>query len=273
MHWMTAWIALALVSPLAAQPGAQPHAAKVNVYIYHDAGYFSAGYLDPPKGADAVEYHRLMANALGQELARHGVSSAIIDAEGWAEVCGQGRRCIVVDIAQSVPSTVYSGQDDGSPLKRWLQAGGLLCYSGDWFAHWYASPGGGHEGSSACQSGDDDIFGADLVRDGFVGIACEPTEAAQAVLPGFKGWRTSRPFDADAVVAACPWHEFYGLGRRPAAGGILRAADPLAFRVPGGRGYFFGCRFGRSTHTDSAQMVCDFILNRGLSLLKDGDPQ
>ncbi len=253
-----------------------PHAppdAGVDVYVYHDAAYFHTGYFDVPKRADPLEFHRLMSLAICDELGRRGVPAKLLGARDWAKICRAKRKCIVVDLGQSVPATVYHGQDDGSPLEEWLDAGGILCYAGDWVCHWYALEGGGREGQSAGQRGDDDVFDADLVKADFVGIRCNPTPEAKSVLPAFRGWASSRPFDADAVQRSCEWYEIYGLGERKGPEGTRRAADPLAFRVPQGRGYFFGCRFARSAHTDSAQMVLDFILKRGLGLLREGDPK
>ncbi|MEA3402416.1 MAG: hypothetical protein U9R79_14355 [Armatimonadota bacterium] len=250
----------ALCSPIPAQDAP-------DVYVYHDPHWFHVGYLDAPKSTDALTWHRLMSHALCDELGRRGVHAEVIGAEQWASICEEARRCIVVDIGQSVPGAIYHGQDEGSPLERWLEAGGILCYAGDWFCHWYALEGGERGGDSARHQGDDDICDANLVRDGFVGMSCEPTEAAEEVLPAFEGWRTLRPFDADAIEEHCPWHEVYGTAIRETDAGRLRAADPVAFQVPGGQGYVFACRLARSTHTDSAQMILDFILSRGLSLL------
>lgn len=257
---------LAVVGALCGQVAEQP-----SVYVYHDPGWFHAGYFNVPKSAEPLRFHALMSEALVDELGRRGVAAEVIDAAGWARICAEGRRCIVVDIAQSVPAAVYRGEDDGSPLETWLEGGGILCYAGDWLCHWYALEGGGKSGEGALHQGDDDVLDADLVRDGFVGISCEPTDAAWQVLPQFEGWRTLRPFDAAAVADHCEWYEVYGAGARQAGGETLMAADPVAFRVPGGDGYVFGCRFDRSAHTDSAQMVLDFILNRGLDLLAGED--
>ncbi len=106
-----------------------------------------------------------------------------------------------------------------------------------------------------------------------MGIGCQPTEDGAAALPAFEGWRSARPFDADAVRAHCTWYELYGLGERRAGNETRRAADPLAFRMPNGKGYFFGCRFSRGPHTDAAQMVYDFILRRGQWFIKEGEQQ
>lgn len=263
---------LALALPALTQAQA-PTTEPPTVYVYHDADYFHTGYFDVPKRAEPLEFHRLMSEALRDELRRCGVAAELVDAEGWARLCADKRKCIVVDIAQSVPATVYRGQDDGSPLEEWLDAGGILCYAGDWAFHWYSLEGGKHSGDSAGHRGDDDVFDANLVEGGFVGIRCKPGPVGKEVLSAFKGWASSRPFDADAVEKSCKWHEIYGLGERKTTDGLRRAADPVAFRVPGGKGYFFGCRFARSAHTDSAQMVFDFIMKRGLGLLKEGDPK
>lgn len=261
-HCLAIAAVLASLGAAAAQP----------VRVYHDETYWHVGYLDADKQVTAPLYHRLMCEALIQALEREGVEAAIVDAEGWLRLCREPERCIVVDICQTVPGIIYSGQDDGSPLESWLEAGGILCYSGDWPMFWYALAGEAKAGGDGAQlEGDDDVFDADLVKDGYVGVATTPTEEGKAVLPGLRPGSTMRPFDATAVAESCAWYEVYGRGERPGpAGQPMVAADPVCFRVPGGKGHFFAAHLRRGHHRDTNQLMLEFILNRGLELLRHG---
>lgn len=256
---------LALLASLGAA-AAQP------VRVYHDETYWSVGYLNADKQVTARRYHALMCEALVQALGREGVQASLIDAEGWLKLCQEGAACIVVDICQTLPSILYSGQDDGSPLEKWLEAGGILAWSGDWPMFWYALPGDGRvAGESAQLEGDDDMFDADLVKDGYLDIAAAPTEQGKTVLPSLRPGGMTRPFDGAAVADSCEWYEIYGRGERPGPGGQpMVAADPVCFRVPGGKGYFFAAHLRRGHHRDTNQLMLEFILNRGLGLLREG---
>jgi len=255
-------VLLAALAPAAAQP----------VAVYHDETYWHVGYLDADKQITARVYHRLMCEALVQALEREGVQARVIDAAGWLRLCEDKTRCIVVDICQSVREIIYHGQDDGSPLEQWLEAGGILAISGDWPLYWYALPGDQRAGGDgAGWLGDDDVFDADLVKDGYVDMVMQPTELGKSVLPSLRSSYTLRPFDGLAVAQACQWYEVYGRAERPAGGGAsMVAADPVCFQVPGGSGYVFGCHLRRGQHRDTAQLMYEFILNRGLLLLGNG---
>ncbi len=265
---------MSILPPLLAILAVAPvRAALPPIYLYHDDKYAHFGYLNAPKyldftpGAawplgtvpgDPCRAHRAMMVTLGSALGQGGVAARLLDAPGWLELCRGGSHAIVVNICQTTPDLIFAGQSQGSPLERWLAAGGILVQSGDWPFFWYCDGTGKVRGDGAMAKGDEDIFHADLVKDGFTDLPVAPTELARQYLPSVAPVVSQRPFDLAAVKAACPWFEVYLQGER--AGQV--AADGLAFRVPGGQGYFVGFHFLRGPHTDTAQAVLEFLGGR-----------
>lgn len=278
LPWPAACV-LAVVSVAAALPAAP---ALPPVYLYHDDAYANYGYLQAPKAVTLVQggawpiapggntqasaYHRGMMRALAGELTAAGVPGEPLDAAGWLALCRSGRRAIVVTICQNLPDLIFSGQAEGSPLETWLDGGGILVYSGDWPFYWYTDRSGKGSDAGAGVRGDDAIFDADLVRDGMVGITCQPTEQGARALPSLRGTWTLRPFDLDAVERACPSCETYLQGERTQDGLRQRAADGLCFRLPHGSGSFVGLHFERGPHGDTAQVVLEFLTGRAREL-------
>ncbi len=241
------------------------------VYVYHEPGGAGHAYFDPPKALEPEFFHRRMAEVLVEALRGAGVEASVADARTWLRLCRARERGVVVDLAQYPVEELYGGEDEGSPVEEWLDAGGVMIYAGDWPFHWYVGPDGALKGEGACSQGDDDIFDADLVRDGFVGIAVGPTEEGKRWLPSLRAEGTLRPFDADAVARHCPWYELYSVGTRPdAEGKVLRAADALCFRLPSGDGFFAAFHLRRGSHTDSNQVVYEFITRRLAGVLAEG---
>jgi len=245
--------------------------AQPPVYVYHEPGAVGYGYFDVPKQVEMEAFHLHLCEALAGALTDAGFKASVIDAREWLRLCNERRRCVVVDIGQFPSHVLYEGQDDGSPIEGWLNAGGILVYSGDWPFFWYAGSDGRIHGEGAMDRGDDDIFGADLVRDGFVDMTVEPTEAGKKWLPSLRAGGTLRPFDADAVARACPWYEFYSLGKRTEADGTVHtASDALCFRLPKGEGFFAAFHLRRGAHTDTNQIIYEFLTRRLAAVLAEG---
>ena len=244
--------------------------AQLPVYVYHEPGVGGYGYLDAPKQVETEAFHLHMAQALVGALTDAGFTASVIDAKEGLRICNERRRCVIVDICQYPSHLLFAGQE-GSPIAEWLRAGGIMVYSGDWPFFWYVGGDGKTLGEGANSFGDDKVFGADLVREGFVDIAVAPTDAGKKWLPSLSAGGTMRPFDADAVAAACPWHEFYSLGKRTEADGTVHtAADALCFRVPKGDGFFAAFHLRRGSHTDTNQIIYEFLTKRLAGVLAEG---
>jgi hypothetical protein len=253
------------------------------VYLYHDEQFACYGYLDAPKAvtyppdrywpvtpgdATAVgAYHRELMAALGWSLRRQGARAQVLDAAGWRDLCERGDRAVVVVIGSTIPDVVFAGQPDGSPLDRWLKGGGGMVYSGDWPFYWHCNAAGANSAEGGASQGDDAVFGADLVRDGFDGQTTKPTPLGARWLPSLRDTWTLRPFDLEAVRRACRWSEVYGSGERTVNGTRQTAADSLCFRVPGGEGLFAAFHLTRGQHTDTAQVILEFLSGRLPALL------
>lgn len=251
--------------------GAEQAGNLIPVRILHDPVNAAFAYFDVPKVMEPADFHLRMCEVLRDALRRSGFDADVVDAKRWLEICKTRSRCVVVNICQYPFAPLYGGEDEGSAIEQWLDAGGMLVYSGDWPFFWYLRPGEGLRGAGAGGEGDDDIFDANLVEDGFVGIKVEPTDLGRKWLPSLRGGTTQRPFDAEAVKRHCPWHEFYSLGkRRKPDGKWLTAADALCFRMPAGKGYFAAFHLRRGTHTDSNQVIYEFITRRLPRLLGKG---
>ncbi|HID22011.1 MAG TPA: hypothetical protein EYP14_06375 [Planctomycetaceae bacterium] len=234
------------------------------MYVYHEPNGRGYAYFDVSKRAEPAVFHRRMCETLVRALKDKGISASVLDAKDWLAICRQRKLCVVVDMCQYPHESLYRGQDEGSPIEQWLDAGGVMVYSGDWPFHWYVKADGELDSRGAGQQGDDDIFDVDLVKDGFVGVEVAPTDAARKWIPSLHAGRTLRPFDAEAVKQHCPWYEFYLRGKR----GARTAADALAFRMPHGKGLFVAFHLRRGSHTDSNQAIFEFITNRLPAVLK-----
>ncbi len=259
-------MAMVLIAALASV--AQP--AQTPVYVYHEPGAAGYGYFDAPKQVDTEIFHLHLCEALAKALTEAGFTAKVIDAKEWLRLCDDRSRCVVVEIGQFPSHVLFAGQE-GSPIAEWLKAGGILVYTGDWPFFWYVGGDGKTLGEGANSFGDDKIFGADLVREGFIDIGVEPTEAGKKWLPSLRPGGTVRPFDADAVAQACPWYEFYSLGKRTQADGTVQtAADALCFRVPKGDGFFAAFHLRRGSHTDTNQIIYEFLTKRLAGVLAEG---
>ena len=251
--------------------------ASPPVYVYHDDQYASFGYLDPPKAItlqhgefwpvavgdiqQAMPFHRALMQALASALTSAGHPTQTLDAPGWLRLCQTRQRAVVIDICETVPDLVFRGQPD-SPLRAWLEAGGILIYSGDWPFYWYCDATGKTSNQGAGPLGDDAVFGEDLVQEDFVGISTAATETGRQWLPSLRPTWALRPFNLDAVKAHCKHAEFYLTGDRQQAGATQHAADGLAFQVPHGQGWFAGFHLTRGPHTDTAQVILEFVTRR-----------
>jgi hypothetical protein len=273
---------LAVVLASAAARAAQPP-----VYLYHDdarGGFnylaaskdvlFSPGGYWPilPGTADVTTHHRELMAGLRAALAAAGIPAEMLDAAGWGKLCRERTIATVVDICQAVPDTVFKGESQGAPVREWLHSGGNLVYAGDWPFYWYADAAGKTNCEGAASQGDDDVFGADLVKEGFTDFVTNPSDAAKRLLPSLMPSWTQRPFDLAAVQKLCPWSEAYLVGERGAGPAHQLAADGLAFRPPDAKGYFVGFHFRRGMHTDTNQLVYEFLTLRAPALFGGARP-
>ncbi len=269
----------ALAGALAAAEPAS--AALPSVFLYHDEAYVGFNYLTASKDVvfapdaywpilpgtvDVRGHHRELMEGLRGALAAVGIPAQILDAAAWGRLCQERKAAVVVDIGQIVPDTVFRGQPTGAPLRDWLMAGGMLVYSGDWPFYWYVDGSGKASCEGAGPQGGDAIFGADLVKEGFTDFPTSPTEVGKRWLPSLSASWSQRPFDLTAVQKACPWSEAYLVGERDQGGAHQVAADGLAFRPPGAKGYFAGFHFRPGMHTDTNQLVFEFLTRRAPTL-------
>jgi hypothetical protein len=263
------------------------HAAQPPVYLYHDDARGGFNYLAASKDvlfapggywpilpgtADVTSHHREMMAGLRAALIAAGVPTELLDATGWGKLCRERTTATVVDICQAVPDTVFKGESQGAPIREWLLSGGTLIYAGDWPFYWYSDAAGKMSCEGAASQGDDAVFGADLVKDGFTDFATNPSDTGRKVLPSLMPSWSQRPFDLAAVRKACPWSEAYLVGERGAGPAMQSAADALAFRPPGARGYFVGFHFRRGMHTDTNQLVYEFLTLRAPALPRGEQP-
>ena len=265
-----------LSSAVAAYAGQPP------VYLYHDEARVGFNYLAASKDvlftpggywpilpgtADVTTHHREMMAGLRAALAGAGIPAEVLDATGWGKLCQERTIATVVDICQTVPDTVFKGEPQGSPVREWLHSGGNLIYAGDWPFYWYIDANGKSGCEGAAGQGDDAVFGADLVKEGFTDFVTNPSEVGKGFLPSLMPSWTQRPFDLTAVRKLCPWSEAYLVGERGNGPTHQSATDGIAFRPPDAKGYFVGFHFRRGMHTDTNQLVFEFLTRRAPALL------
>jgi len=218
---------------------------SINVYIFLDDRY-------PNSWLPKYTSHGL-AKYLIQVFNAYGVNVSLVDGDGLKSIVSRDPSGDILVMVQDVlPYSVWNGSPN-SLIVRWIRDGGVLVWTGDWEFYYY----GFSNGSSFHLEGMEAVpFGRAVTSAVNVSVA-SVGDLTRKYIPGFRGFRSYRPFDRDLLYGL--YYEAYGVGSY----GGREYIDPGLIRL--GRGYFVkigGCFEGALGLLDRAIYIGEFILNR-----------
>ena len=188
-------------------------AAVEEVSIYYDPSKGPA-WIDPAKMAPAVE------NALTDKR----IPCSIMDAKALVDYMNANAEGIVIMTTGIAPGEIFKSQGDKDLAHKWLFAGGIMFWTGDWpFYYWDVPancPGAGGEAS---------VFGVTMTQ-GADGTKVKPTALGKELIPSIKEHISCRPVSIAILESNKFVYESY------ADNGNL--ADPIAFQAPKMKGWF-----------------------------------
>lgn len=189
-------------------------AATMEVSIYYDPSKGNA-WIDPAQVAPAVE------NALKDKK----IQCSIMNTKALVDYMNANPEGIVIMTSGIAPGEIFKSQGDKDLVHKWLFAGGIMFWTGDWpFYYWDVPancPGAGGEAS---------VFGVTMTQ-GADGTKVKSTAKGKELIPSInKEHLSSRPVSIAILDARKFVYESY------ADNGNL--ADPIAFQAEEMKGWF-----------------------------------
>jgi hypothetical protein len=193
--------------------GSNLHAAVEEICIYYDPAKGNA-WINPAQMAPAAE----------AALTDKRIPCSIMDTDTMVSYMNANAEGIVIMTSGIAPGEIFKSQGDKDLVHKWLFAGGIMFWTGDWPFYYWDVPA-----NCPGAAGEASVFGV-TVTQGADNTLVKPTDLGAELIPSIKQHLSCRPVSIAILEANDFAYESY------ADNGDL--ADPIAFQAEDMKGWF-----------------------------------
>jgi ABC-type transport system substrate-binding protein len=232
-------------------PVSKADSLSYRVFIYYDIAY--------PTSWITEKESFFFKEFLSRVFSNYSVPFEVVDAVGLKNVClntSYANENIIIMTRDVAPDTIWDGSFDGSIIENWLEAGGIMIWTGDWEFFYI-----GHNDTTMEHIDGIENYVFDQTVTTFGLMFTFPTTESLSILPGFDRLYTCRPSTKNLLSNLhCEAWGSYKIGD-------VEYLDPVLFQAgSNGLGYFIKVGMATDCTVLCGKLIAEIVLNRFLNL-------